>query len=94
MKLNGCDHKWVDMEDGSLDKFCVRCSQKAKQAVNYLPTLMNDADGAISQSVAKPVLRETVRINMGGNLGSVDVYKDKLLEEINKSLRLAPRMLR
>lgn len=28
-----CNHKWVDMEDGTLDKFCVRCSQKAKQAV-------------------------------------------------------------
>ena len=28
-----CKHKWVDMEDGSLDKFCVRCSKKAMQAV-------------------------------------------------------------
>ncbi len=32
-----CEHKWIDMEDGSLDKFCVRCSNKAKQAVAYLP---------------------------------------------------------
>lgn len=32
-----CKHKWVDMEDGTLDKFCVRCSQKARQAVALLP---------------------------------------------------------
>jgi hypothetical protein len=29
-----CNHKWVDMEDGSLDKFCLRCSNKAMQAVS------------------------------------------------------------
>jgi hypothetical protein len=26
-----CNHKWVDMEDGTFDKFCVRCSEKEKQ---------------------------------------------------------------
>ena len=26
-----CNHKWIDMEDGTFDKFCVRCSEKAKQ---------------------------------------------------------------
>jgi hypothetical protein len=28
-----CNHKWIDMEDGSRDRFCVRCSKKAMQAV-------------------------------------------------------------
>lgn len=36
-----CDHKWVDMEDGSYDKFCVRCSKKAKQAVMAMPLNIN-----------------------------------------------------
>ena len=35
--MKKCEHKWIDMEDGSHDKFCVRCSKKAKQAVAYIP---------------------------------------------------------
>lgn len=35
--MKTCIHKWVDMEDGTLDKFCVRCSHKAKQAVASFP---------------------------------------------------------
>lgn len=34
-----CKHKWVDMEDGSLDQFCVRCSLKQMQSVMPLPFL-------------------------------------------------------
>ena len=37
--MGKCNHKWIDMEDGSLDKFCVRCSEKAKQAVMFQPTI-------------------------------------------------------
>lgn len=40
-----CNHKWVNMEDGSLDKFCVRCSKKAMQAelsLKDLPLIPND----------------------------------------------------
>jgi DNA-directed RNA polymerase subunit RPC12/RpoP len=36
-----CEHKWIDMEDGTLDKFCVRCSKKAKQAVIEPITIPN-----------------------------------------------------
>ncbi|AWC29269.1 hypothetical protein [Bacillus cytotoxicus] len=32
-----CQHKWIDMEDGTNDKFCVKCSQKAKQMQITLP---------------------------------------------------------
>jgi hypothetical protein len=32
-----CKHKYVDMEDGSRDKFCIICSNKFKQAVAALP---------------------------------------------------------
>lgn len=37
--MGKCNHKWIDMEDGSLDKFCVRCSKKAMQAVMLKPTI-------------------------------------------------------
>lgn len=30
------------------------------------------------------IMRETIRINMGGHIGSVDVYKDRLEAEVNK----------
>jgi hypothetical protein len=90
MKPKKCEHKWVDMENGSRDKFCVRCSNKAKQAVNYLPLMPSIADIGVQPAI----LRETVTINMGGHLGSVDVYKDKILDEISKSLRLSSRALR
>lgn len=36
-EMTECNHKWVDMEDGSRDKFCVRCGNKAKQAMMSMP---------------------------------------------------------
>lgn len=37
-----CDHKYVDMEDGTMDKFCVRCSKKFKQAAIHMPDIKVD----------------------------------------------------
>lgn len=34
-----CNHKYVDMEDGTRDKFCVRCSNKFKQAAIQIPEI-------------------------------------------------------
>lgn len=31
-----CKHKYVNMEDGTRDKFCVRCSKKFKQAAMHI----------------------------------------------------------
>jgi hypothetical protein len=42
--MNKCEHKWIDMEDGSLDKFCVKCSFKAKQ--NFM-SIKIDVDAVI-----------------------------------------------
>ncbi len=31
-EMDNCNHKWINMEDGTLDKFCVRCRKFAMQA--------------------------------------------------------------
>lgn len=84
-----CKHVWIVMEDGSLDKLCVLCGKKVKQMVSALP--LTDFTAPTVSTAAQPALRETVTIHMGGNLGTVDVYKDRLAEEINKQLNLSIR---
>lgn len=32
-----CNHKYVNLEDGSFDKFCVRCCNRFKQAMADIP---------------------------------------------------------
>lgn len=60
-----CNHKWVDMEDGSLDKFCVRCSKKAKQAVMDMPLAQ-----VATASITQPILKETMTLRSKiGNYG-------------------------
>ena len=77
-----CVHKWIDMEDGSLDKICVKCSKKAKQAVAYMP-LGQDMVAPSIEQLAPPNMRETIIINTGNsNLGKVAVYKDDLLKRV------------
>lgn len=31
MSQKNCKHKWVDMEDGTIDRFCVKCLEFEKQ---------------------------------------------------------------
>lgn len=54
---NQCDHKWIDMEDGTLDKFCVRCSSKKKQAVMASPIMVESCpiDSKSTVKVFNPV---------------------------------------
>lgn len=47
--MDKCKHKWVDMKDGSLDKFCVRCSKEAKQAVMSMSITHVGMDTAYSK---------------------------------------------
>lgn len=72
-----CKHKWVDMEDGTNDRFCVKCSQKAKQMQISLP-----ASISIRINASLPMAREKMTINSYGHLH--EVYKDEWMREFNK----------
>lgn len=72
-----CKHKWVDMEDGTNDRFCVKCSQKAKQMQISLP-----ASIPIRINASLPMAREKMTINSYGHLH--EVYKDEWMKEFNK----------
>jgi hypothetical protein len=50
-----CEHKWVDMEDDTLDKFCVRCSKKCRQAVMAIP-LSLEQGGFVPQPPSKQMI--------------------------------------
>ncbi|MDP1458232.1 hypothetical protein [Bacillus wiedmannii] len=65
-----CKHKWIDMEDGTNDKLCVKCSQKVKQMQIALPISIS-----ISVSAALPMAREKMTINSYGSLQ--EFYKDE-----------------
>lgn len=86
-KKEKCEHKWIDVDDGSLDKICVICGKRAGQMVAALP--LTDFTTPKVSMASQPALRETITIHMGGNLGTIDVYKDCLAEQINKQFRLS-----
>ncbi|MED0939588.1 hypothetical protein P4T37_23105 [Bacillus mobilis] len=65
-----CQHKWVDMEDGTNDKFCVKCNGKFKRMPIALPISI-----PISINAALPMAREKMTINSYGRLH--EVYKDE-----------------
>ncbi|PFJ42673.1 hypothetical protein COI99_29875 [Bacillus cereus] len=72
-----CKHKWVDMEDGTNEKFRVKCSQKVKQMQIALPISI-----PISINAALPMARKKMTINSYGHLH--EVYKDEWMKEFNK----------
>ncbi|HDR7532991.1 TPA: hypothetical protein QCX69_004207 [Bacillus anthracis] len=65
------------MEDGTNDRFCVKCSQKAKQMQISLP-----ASISIRINASLPMAREKMTINSYGHLH--EVYKDEWMREFNK----------
>lgn len=72
MSERSCKHKWVDMEDGTRDKFCVRCSHKAKQAVitindNPAPSfgMRNINDDELQKCLEKQLLKISIRQAFG-----------------------------
>jgi hypothetical protein len=73
-----CKHKWIDMEDGTLDRFCVRCSKKAKQAV------MRQVMIEPAVPVTMPILREKMTVYTP--VGMMEVDKEDLMKEFNKQL--------
>lgn len=72
-----CQHKWIDMEDRTNDKFCVKCSEKVKQMQISLPISI-----PININAALPMAREKMTINPYGHLH--EVYKDDWMREFNK----------
>jgi hypothetical protein len=76
-----CNHKWIDMEDGSHDKVCVKCGRKAKQATAALLLTIPITTPAIQSTI-----RETITINIGFNNSNNIACKDNLLKEIEKQL--------
>ncbi len=76
-----CKHKWVDMEDGTNDQFCVKCSEKQKQAMVLSDIGLNLAEH-IAVGIWHPIVRESITINLSGSFLGGDVVK--IAEEFNK----------
>ena len=58
-----CKHKWVDMEDGTLDQFCVRCSLKQMQNAMLMPKVPSiSADiGFLGEHPLRGMVKDMVR---------------------------------
>lgn len=78
--MKKCKHKWVDMEDGSLEKFCVRCRKFAMQAVAIPATV------PASISALQPHMRETMEVPFytGSEHIRVTVDKENFLREMRR----------
>ncbi|MCI0767438.1 hypothetical protein [Bacillus sp. TL12] len=76
-----CKHKWIDMEDGTNDRFCVKCSQKAKQMAIAL-----DAGIPGSINITVPITREMMTVQSYGRLHEVD--KEQWKKEFYKKVHL------
>ena len=60
-----CEHKWVDMEDGSLDKFCVRCRKFSMQAQMSIPK-SEVPNVTLENLIKEPALEDLINeINKG-----------------------------
>lgn len=84
MKMRKCKHKWVDMEDGTLDKLCVRCRKFAMQAV------MKPTSVSATANPSLPAGRETIEVPFytGSEHVRINVYKDDLIKQKNKEIGL------
>lgn len=84
-----CKHKWIDMEDGSLDQFCVRCRKFQMQAI------LNPLTADVAMGNSLPVMRETMEVPFynGSEHKRTTVYKDNLLKQINKELGVPGALL-
>jgi len=88
MKVD-CKHKWIDMEDGSFDQFCVRCSLKQMQNV------MMPLGAEISASIAQSIARERIEVPFynGSEHTRISVYKDDLIKRMSKELGVPGALL-
>ena len=61
-----CNHKYVNMEDGTRDKFCVRCSKKAKQAALYINHEVDikidiDSNKIVEEEIIKQISKDLMQ---------------------------------
>lgn len=77
-----CKHKWVDIEDGTLDQICVRC--RKFQMRNIIEPLSVDASMPLSMQLG----RETMEVPFynGSEHARVTVYKDDVLKQMSREL--------
>lgn len=83
---NKCEHKWVDMEGGTLDQFCVRCSLKQMQG------MLNPISADLGTSMSMPLGRgrmEIPHLTPSGEHTRVSVYKDDLIKRMNEEMGLS-----
>lgn len=81
--MNKCNHKWVVMEDGTNDKFCVRCRKFVMQAVATFNDHLNmgvDFGSPLSDRTVFTV----VNINQPSNIKNI---ARELSEHIARSKR-------
>lgn len=80
--MTKCKHKWVDMEDGTLDQFCVRCRKFQMRAVLNPLGVELESEMSISMGL------ETIEMPFynGSERKRVTVYKDSILKQMNKEL--------
>lgn len=76
-----CNHKWIDMEDGSLDTFCVRCRKKGMQSVMVMPV---ECESIVPNAI--PIMRETMSVHTP--VGMMEVDKENLVKEFQKDMRI------
>lgn len=58
--MKKCKHKWVDMEDGTFDKFCVRCRKFAMQAQLAMPASELSVETKIEGSISLSITPEQI----------------------------------
>lgn len=78
--MTKCKHKWVAMEDGTLDKFCVRCRKFAMQAQLTMPAMAD-----MTAPLTHPMARETMEVPFyNGEHIRITVDKERFLEEMRR----------
>lgn len=78
--MTKCKHKWVDMEDGTLDKFCIRCRDFAKQQM-AMPM-----QNPLTVQLTQPMGRETMEVPFYNDSEHIRIKVDKenFLKEIRR----------
>lgn len=82
---NKCKHKWIDMEDGTFDQFCVRCSLKQMQNV------MSPISAELNVPLGMSLEREKIEVPLftGDKHIRISVYKDELIKQMNEEIGLS-----
>lgn len=81
-----CEHNFIDVKDGSLDKICTICGKKAMQGM-----LRAELKADVRAPITEPMARKDVEVHVyNGTEHShrMKIYEDELIKSIQKSIRL------